>query len=295
MKPAKYYIDTLTALMGALNMESHTVNRVRVIVAPDRNVMGLATALLYMYRIAGRTGRISPKFARAPSQVEFWESLTALLRRDAPNFEALVTFFDEIRGHKYRELWANGFRGKAPGGFFASQLDIEFGDGSEGHAKTEAQRLNERLLAWETPGTYRIGVAGTSPNYLDGRPSECHIAFHREGFPVDLPGPYFAMPMSPAGSGQQADERVVVAAQEIDNDWVVSMTARHLAEHTDDLLLCIPENRGVNLWRMLNESPDQLPAACIQRHHRLADEEWPSVIVVTVAHSWQQYLDRAGR
>ena len=295
MKGAHYFARDLGNVLLLQGVETHSVNGVRVVVVPDRNLLGYVTSLLVQYRLAEHsTQSVTIKLARAPSQVDFWRSLAAALEpSDCPN--AKVFFFDEIEGNLYAKLWAERFVTEAAPGVLSSIVPIDAGDGSREHAESEAARLSEALRVWSTPDTYTLAVGGTSPNPSEG-PYECHLAFHREDIAGDITSPYMAIPMSPAASVQQAAESVVTSSSEIEGKWVVSSTAHDLTQNTDDLILCIPEQRGRNLWRMLHDNPDTLPAAQIQRHRRLqasASEQWPSVVVVTVRSSWNEYQDEA--
>lgn len=297
MKGAHYFTRDLSNVLLLQGVETHSVKGVRVVVVPDRNLLGYVTSLLVQYRLAEHsTQPVTLKLARAPSQVDFWRSLAAVLQPfDCP--ESKVFFFDEIEGNLYAKLWAERFVAEAAPGVLASIVSIDAGDGSREHAESEAARLSKVLQNWSTADTYTLAVGGTSPNPSEG-PSECHLAFHREDIAGDISAPYMAIPMSPAASVQQAAESVVANSSEIQGKWVVSSTAYDLTQNTDDLVLCIPEQRGRNLWRMLHDDPKTLPAAQIQRHRRLlvsASEEWPSVVVVTVRSSWNEYQDEAKR
>jgi hypothetical protein len=293
------YLRSVGSLIQACGVASETINGIDVLIAPDRNVMGLIGGRLALWRLAQHADeRKTLKLARAPSQLECWETIARQLSpRDLGSDTSLVCFMDEIRGNKYQELWESGFVDKTPPEAQVGAYPIQFGDGSEGHARHEAERLNAILSTWRVPETYCLSIGGTSPTLEDG-PSECHIAFHREDIPGDTIGPYMAIPMSDAGSRQQQREGVVESAGSINQDWVVSMTAHTLTQQTDDLILLLPENRGYNLYRILHESPDVLPAAQIQRHCRLKasrGEVHPSVVVVTIEQSWKQYLIAAGK
>lgn len=284
----------LSSLNAVVEATSEVVYKdgILIVIAPDRNVMGYVAGTLALWRLAENPGRKTLKLARAPSQVEAWETLARQLREGECGENTRVFFMDEIRGGQYQQLWKRAFVAKAAPGVFAQAEAIDFGDGSRSHALVEAERLNHSLADWTSAPSYTLAIGGTSPSFENGV-SECHIAFHREDIPGDTKGPYMAIQMSAAGSRQQEEERVVSAADSICQDWVVSMTAHTLAHETDDLILIIPENRGRNLYRILHESPDTLPAAMIRRHPRLQPlptDSWPSVVIVTIRETWQEAL-----
>ena len=282
--------------------KTYDVKGARIYVASSMPAMGCIAGLhTKLHLLANHTKRTRFDFARAPSQVEAWRSLASKWP-DAYKLENAMMFpFDEIRGAEYAKLEQSELRAVLPAGVLPNKVEIDAGDCSKEHAEKEAQRLNLAIDEWIGNDVFSMALAGTSPNAspyeillpeYDPDAWETHLAFDRSG--LEMPDTAFkAIPMSTAASNQQANEGVVASGASIKQDWVVTMTAKHLAKNTDVIVFSIPDNRGVSLWRILHDDPEKLPAALIQRHLGIGKTceygDIPKVVICTTEQSWDQY------
>lgn len=310
MKP-KDVIGMIQALAAAHKIKTEVVKGATIYVAENDGLMARVVALHVLYLIISRLqeGKIRWDLARAPSMVKAWRELALLWRLYLPKEKGnniCLAPFDEIRGEQYKLLELAELRANLPKGVFPNEINIYAGNCSAKHAAAEAARLNKAIREWMEEDVFAFAVAGLSPNadletVLRGvsglyHDFECHIAFDRDRGMSLVTRPYKAIAMSEAGSSQQAREKVVDSTTKLLKDHVVTMTGWHIANHTDAMLLCLPNDRGLNLFRALHDEPQTrsggLPAALIQKHPGLG-RSFPDgvlkVVICTTEQSWLQF------
>jgi hypothetical protein len=286
--------------------ERHEVKGATIFVAPDTAAMGKIAGLLTLTHMRANSHRKTRwDYARAPSQTAAWATMAQHWPRRYKANRVHMFPFDEIRGGEYAKLETTEMRSRIPvRDALPHKTEIIAGDCSRAHAIAEAEKMNRAMLTHCGDDWFSMALAGTSPNagiteilspeYSPGG-YEVHLAFDRPGLPL-VEKPFKAIPMSNAASNQQENEDVVTDSSSINSDWVVTMTAHHLVTSTDAIVFSIPDKRGINLWRILHDDPDQVPAALMQRHAGLGqqtDYDLPKVVFCTTNHSWLQYTAAA--
>ncbi|MCB0323242.1 MAG: hypothetical protein KDD69_06690 [Bdellovibrionales bacterium] len=268
--------DRLRELLESSSVETREVAWAKIYAADTVEEAGKLAGYFMLHHLLSHWEElILWCFARAPSQVAAWHTIAQWWPNEWRGHNILLAPFDEIRGSQYLKLENDEFRSRLPRGFLPNALLLKPGDCSQKYLEQHVATLNADIKPWVREDVFSIALAGTSPNAsleeiqapgYDPSKYEFHLAFDRPGLAFQQQA-YKAIPMSVPASTQQQREQVVDSADSLASDHVVTMSAWFLGTQTEAMVLAIPDNRGINLWRMLNEPPStEVPGTLIQQH-----------------------------